>query len=328
MARQYNNYESYHRKARKRKRGSIWVWIQFLLSVAVFAVVYMIGMMPTEYLIIGGAVLLMLFLFTLGLCNSYRSRSGGRVIAVIISLLLGLILGYLVKTYSILDRITGADTRIDEMSVLVLADDPAQSIGDTAYYIYGTATVDQANTDKFMESIGQELGGAPQAASFSSYTEAVGALMNGEVGAITFNEAYRQMLKEMYPDFDTQTRVLYSKSFKTRVNVARGSRKVTREPFIVYISGIDVYGDIAQTSRSDVNILASVNPLTHRVQLISTPRLRRERVDPGAGRTVRGRGRLLRARQLHRFRGDRRCPGRDHGLFGRGLHSLGRNLVR
>ena len=89
---------------------------------------------------------------------------------------------------------------------------------------------------------------------------------------ITFNEAYRQMLKEMYPDFDTQTRVLYSKSFKTRVNVARGSRKVTREPFIVYISGIDVYGDIAQTSRSDVNILASVNPLTHRVQLISTPR--------------------------------------------------------
>lgn len=272
MARQYNNYESYHRKARKRKRGSIWVWIQFLLSVAVFAVVYMIGMMPTEYLIIGGAVLLMLFLFTLGLCNSYRSRSGGRVIAVIISLLLGLILGYLVKTYSILDRITGADTRIDEMSVLVLADDPAQSIGDTAYYIYGTATVDQTNTDKFMESIGQELGGAPQAASFSSYTEAVGALMNGEVGAITFNEAYRQMLKEMYPDFDTQTRVLYSKSFKTRVNVARGSRKVTREPFIVYISGIDVYGDIAQTSRSDVNILASVNPLTHRVQLISTPR--------------------------------------------------------
>ena len=33
-----------------------------------------------------------------------------------------------------------------------------------------------------------------------------------------------------------------------------------------------MYGDIAQTSRSDVNILASVNPLTHRVQLISTPR--------------------------------------------------------
>ena len=155
---QYNNYESYHRRTRKKKRGSIWVWIQLLLSAAVVAVLYMIDMLPLEQLIVVGAVLLIFFLLNLGLCNATRSRSGGRVLAVIISLLLGVALGYLIKTYSVLDRIAGADTKTDEMSVLVLVDDPAQSIGDTAGYIYGTASVDQTNADKLMDEIGKELG--------------------------------------------------------------------------------------------------------------------------------------------------------------------------
>ena len=47
---------------------------------------------------------------------------------------------------------------------------------------------------------------------------------------------------------------------------------VTSRPFNVYISGIDVYGDINQESRSDVNLIASVNPGTHKILLTTTPR--------------------------------------------------------
>ena len=35
------------------------------------------------------------------------------------------------------------------------------------------------------------------------------------------------------------------------------------------MSGIDVYGKISQTSRSDVNIIATVNPLTKKILLTS-----------------------------------------------------------
>ena len=45
-----------------------------------------------------------------------------------------------------------------------------------------------------------------------------------------------------------------------------------QDPFSVYISGIDVYGEIEQTSRSDVNIIATVNPKTHQILLVTTPR--------------------------------------------------------
>lgn len=47
---------------------------------------------------------------------------------------------------------------------------------------------------------------------------------------------------------------------------------VSEEPFSVYISGIDVYGDITQQSRSDVNIIATVNPKTKQILLVTTPR--------------------------------------------------------
>lgn len=47
---------------------------------------------------------------------------------------------------------------------------------------------------------------------------------------------------------------------------------VTQQPFNVYISGIDVYGEIMTESRSDVNLIATVNPTTHKILLTTTPR--------------------------------------------------------
>lgn len=54
--------------------------------------------------------------------------------------------------------------------------------------------------------------------------------------------------------------------------VSQHSLAVTDQPFNVYISGIDVYGDIDQKSRSDVNLIATVNPESHKVLLTTTPR--------------------------------------------------------
>jgi LCP family protein required for cell wall assembly len=47
---------------------------------------------------------------------------------------------------------------------------------------------------------------------------------------------------------------------------------VITKPYVVYISGIDTYGDVATKSRSDVNIIAVVNPKTKKVLLVNTPR--------------------------------------------------------
>ena len=177
---------------KKRKKGSIFVWIQLVLTLAVLFVLYKINMMPMQYLVITGAVLLLLFVLSFGLCYSYRSRSGGRVLSIIISLLLGVLLGYLFKTYSVLDQITGADTKIDEMTVLVLTEDPAQSLADTAGYVYGMTSTDTKNANEMLEEVKEQTGTEVATASFTSYTEEAYALLNGQIGAIIFNEAYRE----------------------------------------------------------------------------------------------------------------------------------------
>ena len=47
---------------------------------------------------------------------------------------------------------------------------------------------------------------------------------------------------------------------------------VINEPFNIYLSGIDTYGSITDNSRSDVNMVISVNPKTKEILLISIPR--------------------------------------------------------
>ena len=50
------------------------------------------------------------------------------------------------------------------------------------------------------------------------------------------------------------------------------AKKITKEPFVVYLSGVDTRGELTEKARSDVNILAAVNPVTKQVVLINTPR--------------------------------------------------------
>ena len=50
------------------------------------------------------------------------------------------------------------------------------------------------------------------------------------------------------------------------------ANKITKEPFVVYLSGVDNRGELTEKARSDVNILAVVNPTTKQAALINTPR--------------------------------------------------------
>ena len=50
------------------------------------------------------------------------------------------------------------------------------------------------------------------------------------------------------------------------------ANQITKEPFVVYLSGVDNRGELTDKARSDVNILAVVNPKTKRVALVNTPR--------------------------------------------------------
>lgn len=73
-------------------------------------------------------------------------------------------------------------------------------------------------------------------------------------------------------NFEDDTRVIYTFSIDLELAQVVKDVSVTEKTFNVYISGIDTYGNIASVSRSDVNIVATVNPETKQVLLTSIPR--------------------------------------------------------
>ncbi len=88
-----------------------------------------------------------------------------------------------------------------------------------------------------------------------------------DIGVVT--DSQLGLVKETDQSFSNTTEVLAT--FKVKVASMKSSVNISK-PFVVYISGIDTYGQISTVSRSDVNMLAVVNPVSHRILLVNTPR--------------------------------------------------------
>jgi LCP family protein required for cell wall assembly len=97
------------------------------------------------------------------------------------------------------------------------------------------------------------------------------ALDTKSIDMATIKSNYLQLLSENYETFYQSIEVINTFKVKTKATVSTVKTDVTK-PFILYISGIDTYGDIATVSRSDVNIMVVVNPQTHKILLVNTPR--------------------------------------------------------
>jgi LCP family protein required for cell wall assembly len=253
--------------------GVILAIIQSVITLIFLAIIINLGIIPSKYFIPMTVILLLLLGFTFYSQLSLRKSKFGKFLSIFICLILALGCYYLIKTQSLLIDISSKNTKIDDVSIIVLKEDPAQSINDTADYLFGIQEVlDRENTDKTIEKINGDLGIEMKIKAYSDLSLQVEALYGGEVDAIILNEAYRDTIKEIYKDFDERTKVLTSHQIEIPVEIEPSDKEVTLEPFNVYISGIDTYGPIRRTSRSDVNIIATVNPKTKRILLTTTPR--------------------------------------------------------
>ena len=101
------------------------------------------------------------------------------------------------------------------------------------------------------------------------------ALYDDEIQAMILNEGYISLLTEQedYSDFSSHTKIIYEYVTEHEITSIKPSGSITKQPFVVYCSGSDERdSDINAKSRSDVNILAVVNPSTHKILLVNIPR--------------------------------------------------------
>ena len=254
--------------------GNILIVLHLILSIIFFGTMFWLNIFSISHYIIIGSVLLVLWL--IGLFSQIKRKKygvTGKMYIIFIMLVIALFTSYIVKMSGAFDVMTGKNVKIDTMVVAVMKDDPAEDIYDAYDYKFGLQhKIKGEDVDDTVDHINEMLEMKIKTKDYQDIGKQVKGLHDGEVQAIIFNEGYKDVLEEQVKGFSEKIKIIYRYNIKTKMDGMTNDRQVKTKPFSVNLSGIDVYGDISTNSRSDVNIIATVNPKTHQILLITTPR--------------------------------------------------------
>lgn len=154
------------------------------------------------------------------------------------------------------------------ISVAVLADSEIGNVSQLSSVTAPTKT-DAENIKKLLDDIKTSQNKDLKVEDSSSYLAAYKSLLAGETKAIVLNSVFENLIEQEYPDHAKKIKKIYTKELTKTVEAPKSSQN---KAFNIYISGIDTYGPISSVSRSDVNIIMTVNQETKKILLTTTPR--------------------------------------------------------
>ena len=259
--------------------GIIMMFVLLVCSLAIFA-----RLMATKMLTTTNMVLIMVALLVVNGLHIFvqlplRRNKLGKLICGVLAVVLSVVMIYGTvaagAVQSALNKISGIMVEKQVTAVIVMKEDDATELGDTRGYKFGIlANRDQENTQKLLSAM-QESMGQIDTKEYETPAAMADALYDDEIQAIILNEGYISLLTEQepYSDFSDRTKIIYEYVTKHEITSIKPSGSITKQPFVIYCSGSDERdSDINAKSRSDVNILAVVNPKTRQILLINTPR--------------------------------------------------------
>lgn len=267
------------RKERKAERagaarGMVFFAFQLASSLAFLWLLCWMDILLMEYLLGIAGVLLVLLGITL--ISQLAVRGKGKIVGKVFSFLMTIVLAvgsfYVYKTGGALLSIAGGGSESHKMVAVVRESDKAEELSDAEDYVFGIQyATDGENTDKALSNINKQLKKSIDTEVFDNMEEMAQALMDEEIDIIVYDSNYQNTMEKASEGFGSNTRVIYEYTVEETQDVSLDV-PVQSEPFTVYISGIDIYGNVEDSSRSDVNIIATVNPTTHQILLVTTPR--------------------------------------------------------
>ena len=204
----------------------------------------------------------------------FKGKAGKTTSAIlIVSLLVGSVSMYAVK--GLVDLSTGVNSTSNyseyEMSIVVPADSDVKDLKQLTKVLAPSGN-DQDNVQALMKNISQTQGHELTVDTASSYLSAYKSLTSGEAKAMVLNSVFEDTIRGEDPDYASKIKKIYTYKISKKIDTAVGKQDPNAEVFNIYVSGIDTYGPISSVSRSDVNIIMTVNRKTKKVLLTTTPR--------------------------------------------------------
>ena len=279
-------------------------------TLAVLAIIRL-DMLPDVYLlaVIGLFAVWSLSVGLMLFVKGKKSGKGRRIAACVLALLMvfGCVAITTVAT-DVMKTLEATSQEVEEVAtreVYILKDNPVENIADTVGYTYGyVKNYDEGCTQQALDEIFLRTDGLVSTAGYTDMFTMVHALLDNRIDAMILNGGFVSILEdtEELMDFSDRTKILAqievdeTKEMEGNVTDPIYMEQTPEEttdttepaealpldtpvdysslkPFIVYVSGSDSYNTkIVKNGRSDVNILAVINPMTKQVLLINTPR--------------------------------------------------------
>ena len=254
------------KKRKKKKLSFTKIYTLFFTLITIIFIVFLkiVNIVPTAYFII---ILLITFaLFLLVILMLKKKRKIGYILSILIIIIYSVITYYLGITMNFFSSLTSIHYTEKNYLVIVLNNEKYNNIKDLNNKSIAYINKIDVTLDKALDKLNKKV--QIKNIEYSDYNTLFTDLESEKIESIFIEEAYYNIKKEEestenYKIIDTiKIRSLTSNNLTKSVDI-------TKDPFTIYISGIDTYGSIETVSRSDVNILMTINPITKQVLLTS-----------------------------------------------------------
>ena len=244
-----------------------------LLAALVLYTIFSYNLLAFRHVNIIVAAGIVLVALLTGLLAFLRKAPIFTAITLVVSLLLGGFSMFAMQEVVNLSKGLNATSNYSEyeMSVVVKADSQINDLSKLDTVLAPTDT-DSANIKLLTEQLEKTKNVKLNLTPATTYLEAYQKLQAGETQAIVLNSVFESLIEAENPDYTSKIKKLYSYRVSRDLESAKAKKLQKGQAFNVYVSGIDSYGPISSVSRSDVNIIMTVNPATQKVLLTTTPR--------------------------------------------------------
>ena len=244
-----------------------------IITIITLCLFYFIDILPGEYFLVLCVLLILfdvIFSCLVLVRKGTKKRAVGTVLSILYIILLVLVIIYELNTIGFLKKLGFVNYKTENYSILVLKESSYKELKDLDGKTIGSLDFTSDGLKKAKEKIENNI--SPKFATTDNITTLKENFLKEKFDAMLIEESMLAMLNESDKDFANSYKVIYDFSLDVETEDIAYEVDITKDSFNIFVSGIDTYGSVSSVSRSDVNMIITVNPTKHKILITSIPR--------------------------------------------------------
>ncbi len=232
-----------------------------------------IDILPGDYFLVLCILLILftgLFSYLILVRKGAKRRAIGTVLSILYIILLVLIIIYELNTIGFLKKLGFTDYKTENYSILVLKESEYEELADLDETSIGSLEFNTEGLQEARKHLEKDI--TVEFITSDNITTLKEEFLAEDFVGMLIENSMLAMINESDEDFFDEYKVIYEFSIDVKTEDITEEVDITKESFNIYVSGIDTYGSVSSVSRSDVNMIITVNPNTNQILITSIPR--------------------------------------------------------